>query len=107
MGLGAVTGLIVATFVGVPLLALGGLGIAPMLVLMVVGGLGGAVYKLWVGNGPAGELYRLEEAFKRDETVMVIETDTDRINDLENKINSRHPDVFVLGTDPQGTPPFP
>lgn len=107
MAFGAVTGLIAGTLVGVPLLALGGLGIAPLLVLMVGGGVSGAIYRLWVGNGPSGELYRLDTELTRGETVIVVETDIDRAGELQNKINLNHPNVFVLGADPQGTPPFP
>lgn len=107
MVLGIVAGLIVGMLVGIPLLALGGLGVAPLLVVMVAGGVVGAVYTLWIGGGPGGELYRLEDAIKKGETVMVIETDDDRVSDVLNKINTWHPDVLVLGTDPVGSPPFP
>jgi hypothetical protein len=102
-----VVGALIGALVGLPLLGLGGIGVAPLLVLMVTGGAGGAVFRMWIGNGASGDLFRLEDAFKRGEGVMVLEVDDGRVGELENQVKSRHPDVSVLGTDPQGTPPFP
>jgi len=105
--LGGVVGALIGALLGLPLLGLGGFGIAPLLVLMVAAGAGGAVFRLWIGKGPGGELYQLEDALKRGETVMVLEIDDGRVGEVESKVKSRHPEVSVLGTDPQGTPPFP
>jgi len=64
---------------------------APLLVLIMAGAAGGAVLRLWKGNGPGGELYRLDEALGRGETVMVLDVDDGRISAVESKVNSRHP----------------
>jgi len=107
MATGGAVGALTGALAGIPFLALGVLGIAPLLVLMVTGGLGGAVYRLWVGNGPGGELYRLDDVLLRGEAVMILEVDAQRVGEVERTIKSRHPDVFVLGADPGETPPFP
>lgn len=107
MAIGGLIGGAIGALVGLPLLALGGVGIAPLLVLFVAGGLGGAVFRLWIGNGFGREIYHLEDALNRGEGVVVLEVDDGRVGEVESRIKSRHPDVSVLGTDPQGTPPFP
>ena len=104
---GAIVGALLAALVGIPLVQLGGAGIAPLLVLIVVGGGGGAVFRLWIGNGPGGQLYRLDDALQRGEAVIVVEVDDGRVEEVEHRVKSRHPDVSVLGTDPRGVPPFP
>jgi len=105
---GGMVGALLGALVGLPLLGLGALGVAPLLVLVVAGGAGGAVLRLWQGNGPGGgELYRLDDALARGETVMVLEVDDATISAVESKVKARHPGVAVLGTDPHGTPPFP
>lgn len=104
---GAVVGAAIGALIGLPVLGLGSVGVAPLLVLMVVGGAGGAIFRLWIGNGPGGGLYRLDEALKRGETVLMIEVNDEQTGEVERKVKSRHPDVSVLGTDPQAAPPFP
>jgi hypothetical protein len=104
---GGVVGAIIGALAGIPLLWLGGLGIAPLLVLIVAGGTGGAVFRLWIGSPPGGALDRLDDALKRGETVMMLEIEDRWVGQVENRVKSRHPEVSVLGTDPQGTPPFP
>jgi hypothetical protein len=104
---GAIVGALLAALVGIPLFQLGGAGIAALLVLIVVGGGGGAVFRLWIGNGPGGQLYRLDDALQRGEAVIVVEVDDGRVEEVEHRVKSRHPDVSVLGTDPRGVPPFP
>lgn len=104
---GGAMGALLGALVGLPLLGLGALGAAPLLVLIVAGAAAGAVLRLWKGNGPGGELYRLDDALGRGETVMVLDVDDGGISAVESKVKSRHPGVAVLGTDPQGTPPFP
>ena len=104
---GAVLGAFIGALVGVPVLELGGAGFGPLLVLIVVGGAGGAVFRLWIGNGPGGQLYRLDDALQRGEAVIVVEVDDGRVEEVEHRVKSRHPDVSVLGTDPRGVPPFP
>jgi hypothetical protein len=105
--LGGGVGALIGALLGLPLLALGGFGIAPLLVLMIAAGATGAVFRLWIRKGPVGELYQLEDALNRGETVMVVEIDDGRVGEVERKVKTRHPEVSVLGTDPQGTPPFP
>lgn len=107
MLVGAAVGALISALVGVPLLRLGGAGIAAMLVLMVVGGGGGAVFRLWAANGLGGQAHRLDEALRRGEGVLVVEVDDGRVEEVERRVKSRHPDVSVLGTDPRGAPPFP
>jgi len=103
---GGVTGAFTGALVGLPFLSLGGLGMAPLLVLMVTGGVGGAVYRLWIGNG-SRELCHFDEALKSGELVMVLEVDPQRVSIIQDKIKSTHPEVSILGADPEGTPPFP
>jgi hypothetical protein len=104
---GAVVGALIGALVGIPLFQLGGAGIAPLLVLIVLGGGGGAIFRLWIGSGPGGQLYRLDDALRRGEAVVVLEVDDGRVEEVEHRVKSRHPDVSVLGTDPRGVPPFP
>ena len=104
---GAIVGALIGALIGVPLLPLGAAGVAALLALIVVGGGGGAVFRLWIGSGPGGELYRLDDALRRGESVIVIEVDDGQVEQVENTVKSRHPDVSVLGTDPRGVPPFP
>jgi hypothetical protein len=105
--LGGGVSALIGALLGLPLLGLGGFGVAPLLVLMIAAGAAGAVLRLWIRKGPAGELYQLEDALNRGETVMVLEVDDGRVGEVERKVKIRHPEVSVLGTDPQGTPPFP
>lgn len=104
---GAVLGAFIGVLAGIPVLELGSAAIGPLLVLIVVGGAGGVFFRLWVGKGPGGELYRLDDVLRRGETVMMIEVDDARVDEVEKRVKSRHPDVSVLGTDPRGVPPFP
>jgi len=104
---GAMVGALISALVGIPLLWLGSAGIAPLLVLLVVGAGGGAVFRLWIGKGPGGELYRLDDALRRGETVLVVDVDDGWVDEVERRVKSRHPNVSVLGTDPRGVPPFP
>lgn len=103
----ALAGAAVGALVGLPLLMLGGFGIAPLLVLALAGALAGGVFRQWFGNGTQPDLYRLDGALQRGETVMVLDVDKARVGELERKVKARHPEVAVLGTDPEGTPPFP
>ena len=105
--MGGAVGAVIGALVGFPLLALGGFGLAPLLVLIVTGGVGGAIFRLWIGRGAAKDLCLLEDALKRGEGVMVLDIDDSRVKEIEARVKSRHPEVSVLGTDPQGTPPFP
>jgi hypothetical protein len=107
MLLGGGVGAALGALVGMPLLVFGGFGLAPMLVIVVAGAVGGAVLRLWFGHGLSGELYRLDAALRRGEAVVVLDVDDGRVGEVERKVKSRHPEVSVLGTDPEGTPPFP
>ena len=107
MSYGAVAGALVGALVGLPLLMLGGFGVAPLLVLVLAGALGGGVFRQWLGDYANPDIYRLDGALRRGETVMVLDVDKARVAELEHKVKARHPEVAVLGTDPEGTPPFP
>jgi hypothetical protein len=76
-------------------------------VIVVAAAVLGALLRLWFGHGLGGELYRLDAALSRGEAVLVLEVDNGRIGEVERGVKSRHPEVSVLGTDPEGTPPFP
>lgn len=104
---GGFIGTFIGALLGLPLLGLGILGIAPLLVIMVAGGVGGALLKLWLLNGPSGEFYHIDDALKRGETVMVLEIDKWRVSEVESKVKSRHPEVSVLDVGSRRTPPFP
>lgn len=102
MCMGGSIGTILGTLIGLPFLSLGSLGLAPLLVLMVTFGIGGAVFRLWMGSGPAGELYRLDDALKRGETVMVLELDDGELDQVERSVKQRHPELSLLSTDRNG-----
>jgi hypothetical protein len=104
---GAALGAVAGALLGMPLLAFGVFAIAPLLVIVVVAATAGAVFRLWFATSPSGEIYRLDEALRSGEDVMVLDIEEGRIGELERKVKSRHPEVAVLGTDPGGTPPFP
>jgi hypothetical protein len=99
MAYGGVIGTLLGSLVGLPLLGLGTLGIAPLLVVMVAFGIGGAVVRLWMGSGPAGELYRLDDALKRGETVLVLELDDRELEQVEQSVKQRHPELSMMSTD--------
>lgn len=103
---GALIGLSLGLLIGL-LLMLAGFGAIPVLVLMVALAVGGALSRLWFGHGLAGELYRLDDAMRHGNTVMVVDVDRNRVAEIETNVKQRHPEVAVLGTDAEGTPPFP
>lgn len=104
---GAVLGAAGGALIGLPLIALVGIGTAALLMIIVVGAVGGALSRSWFGHGLDGVLSRLDAAFRQGQLVMVIELDKTRVVEVERAITSRHPQVAVLGTDIEGTPPFP
>jgi hypothetical protein len=89
------------------LLATAGFGVAPALVLVIAFAIGGALFCLWFGHGLAGELYRLDDAIRDGEVVLVLEVEDGHSAEIGRLIKRRHPDVAVLGADAGGTPPFP
>jgi len=99
MTCGGAIGTLLGALVGLPLLGLGALGIAPLLVVMVAFGIGGAVIRLWMDSGPAGELYRLDDALKRGETVLVLELDDRELEQVEQIGKHRHPELSMMSTD--------
>jgi hypothetical protein len=104
---GGLAGALIGALVGLPLLDLGALAAAPLLVLAVMGAAAGAVFRLWIGRGPGGEIERLGAPLERGATAVVVDVDAARMNELEQRLKSRHPEVSLLGTDPRGSPPFP
>jgi hypothetical protein len=103
---GAAIGAAAGVLVGV-LLMLAGFGATPVLALVIAFGIGGALSRLWFGHGLAGELYRLDDAMRHGNAVMVLDVDAARVPPLQHSLSQRHPELLVLGTDPEGTPPFP
>lgn len=103
---GAAIGIALGLLIGL-LLMLAGFGATPVLVLVTAFGIGGALSRLWFGHGLAGELYRLDDAMRHGNAVMVLEVDRERVAPLESSLSQRHPALAVLGTDAEGTPPFP
>ena len=106
MVFGAAVGATAGVLAGVALM-LAGFGITPVLVLVVAFAIGGALSRLWFGHGLAGELYRLDDAMRHGNAVMVLDVDPGRVAPLQNRLSQRHPELLVLGADPEGTPPFP
>jgi hypothetical protein len=53
------------------------------------------------------ELRPLRGELRDDDVVLRVEVPNTRQGPLEEKINARHPEIRVMGTDPGGTPPFP
>jgi hypothetical protein len=103
---GATLGVAVAVVVGL-LLMLAGFGVAPVLVLVIAFAIGGALSRLWFGHGLAGELYRLDDAMRHGNAVMVLDVEQGRVAPLQRDLSRRHPELSVLGIDAEGTPPFP
>jgi hypothetical protein len=104
---GALIGGVVGLLIGLLLMALFGLGLVVVLVLLLVLAVGGALSRLWFDHGLARELYRLDGAMRQGSQVIVLKVDKERVEEVENGIKQRHPEVAVLGEDAQGTPPFP
>lgn len=107
MVFGSLVGGAVGLLLGLPLLMLGQFGLAPLLALVVASGVGAALLRVWFGYGPDVEMYRLEETLQRGDAVMVLDLKTARIAAVERFVKERHPQVRILGTDTQGSPPFP
>lgn len=96
--------------VGLPLLAallLAGIDPVAGLVLALLGGGAGA---LWAGSrrqrAPA-QLGLQPEALKPDDLIIVADLEQSDLQRVETQIAEHHPEVMVLGPDPQGSPPFP
>jgi hypothetical protein len=99
---GAVAGLVLGL-----LLLLFGFGTGPVLLLIAALGIGGALSRRWFGHGLSGELYRLDSVMRAGHAVMVLDVDNGRMAELKRSLAQRHPELAVLGTDAEGTPPFP
>ena len=106
MVFGGLVGLAGGVALGVPLLFYG-YGWIPLLSLVVLFALGGALSRLWFGQGLAGELYRLDDAMRRGSAAMVLKVEHGRAQELGRRIKELEPEVAVLGADIDGTPPFP
>jgi hypothetical protein len=106
MVFGGLLGLAGGVVLGVPLL-LYGYGWIPLLSLVVLFALGGALSRLWFGQGLAGELYRLDDAMRRGSAALVLKVDRGRAAELGRRIKDLEHEVAVLGADIDGTPPFP
>jgi hypothetical protein len=89
------------------LLMMDGYKYMPILFIAIVMGAGGAISGLWLGHGLNGDLYRLNAVLLSGEIVMVVDVDKPFVAELEQTVVRRHPEVSVLGTDTEGTPPFP
>jgi hypothetical protein len=103
---GAAVGALAGLGLGL-LLMLFGFGIAPVLLLIAALGIGGALSRRWFGHGLSGELYRLDSVMRAGHAVMVLDVDNGQAAELKSSLAQRHPELAVLGTDTDGTPPFP
>ena len=107
MAYGTLLGAAAGAVLGLPLMLFGGVGVASLLAIIVTVAAGGALSRLWFGHGLGGALFRLDAALRQGQLLMVIELDRARVAEVEQAITSRHSQVAVLGTDIEGTPPFP
>lgn len=105
--IGAVAGAVIGVVVGLPLLLLGVLWAASAVVLVLLLALGGAVFPQWLAVGADPALRPLEVRLNQGQLVLVADLVEGRIGEMERRIKARHPDVAVLGTEAEGTPPFP
>lgn len=103
---GAAAGGLVGLALGLVLI-LFGFGAGPILVLIVAFAVGGALSRRWFGHGLSGELYRLDPVLRAGHAVMVLEVDDARAAELKRSLAQGHPELAVLGTGVEGTPPFP
>jgi hypothetical protein len=107
MAYGTLLGALAGAVIGLPLLLSGRLGLAPVLMIVVATGAGGALSRLWFGHGLGGELSHLDGALRQGLMVMVLDVEKARLAELEHMVSTRYPRVAVLGTGADGTPPFP
>jgi hypothetical protein len=104
---GGVVGALLGAAIGLALMLSGYIILATLLMIIVVIAAAGAVAGSWFGRGVSEELYRLDGVLRRGEVVMAVDVEKARLAELERAIKSSHPEVAVLGTDTEGTPPFP
>jgi hypothetical protein len=100
---GALTALIVALV----LMVFGGLQIVleGLLVVALLGALVGLSTARW-GLVPP-EVKQLRKELRPDDLVMLVDVPDDLLGQLEQTINTAHPEIRIKGTDPRGSPPFP
>jgi hypothetical protein len=100
----------VAIVVILTLLA-GPTGGAPALVIVLLSALiGGFVARQTLAGGAdraALAVIRGQGGLKSDKTVLLVDVQDDRAQEVERKLKQAHPEVAVLGTDPAESPPFP
>lgn len=100
----------VAIVVILTLLA-GPTGGAPALVIVLLSALiGGFVARQTLAGGADREalaVIRGQGGLKSDKTVLLVDVQDDRAQEVERKLKQAHPEVAVLGTDPAESPPFP
>jgi hypothetical protein len=86
-------------------------GGAPALVIVLLSALiGGFVARQMLAGGADREalaVIRGQGGLKSDKTVLLVDVQDDRAQEVERKLKQAHPEVAVLGTDPAGSPPFP
>lgn len=105
--IGALAGAVIGVVIGLPLLLLAVLGAASVVVLVLLLALGGAVFRRWLTDGTDPALRPLAVRLNQGQLVLVADLVEGRIGEMERRIKARHPDVAVLGTEAEGTPPFP
>ena len=103
--LGAAAGAGAGLLAGLALILIG-FGAIPMLALVIAFGVVGVLLRLWAGHGLAGELYRLDDAIRQGDVVMVLEVDDERARSIGQGLKARHPRLAVLGTHTEGAPPL-
>lgn len=57
-------------------------------------------------SAPNSRLKEYEDAIERGELLMLVDVETDRVEEIENLITKHHPEAEIAGTDPT-PPPLP
>jgi len=109
VALSSLAGVVIAMLAMLAVLAVSGAGPLAGSILVpsaaLVGAIVGAASAWWRRAPPALREMRGEPG--REDTVMLVDVPDDRLEQVEDAIKSRHPQVRVQGTDPVGSPPFP
>jgi hypothetical protein len=108
IALRALGGALLVLALALLLMSLGGaaaLSLAALVGLALLGAIIGATTVL--RGGPPREVRALRPELRADDVVMVAEVPDDRLAEIEQALNERHPELKVKGTDPGGSPPFP
>lgn len=103
---GAAYGGAVGLVLGVALLLVGDAG-SGALALILIGAAAGAGWLVLRSGAAQRDLEQQSVPLAAGQIVIVLQLDDDQIGRVEQRVEERHPEVLILGTDPTGTPPFP